>query len=221
MVILGEHPEPRPTRPHARVLPIEGMRHRHPSRTRLHVRRPYGPRSPQLNAQCRHQGLRQHHHPVLGPLALPNDQRPLAEVHILDPQLKSLRDPQAAPVQQLSQQLMLARHHPQHLAHFVHRQHHRQATLAPRMTDLSKPGQLLAQHLAIEEEQGGQGLAVGGRCDRAIIGQVREKRLHIGAAQLGRMTKPMKADESLDPVDVHLFGAWALVQKAQPLAKLT
>ncbi len=46
--------------------------------------------------------------------------------------------------------------------HFIRGQHHRQAPRRPRSSDLLKPGQIRAQHLAVEEQQGRQCLTMRG-----------------------------------------------------------
>jgi hypothetical protein len=43
----------------------------------------------------------EHRHPVFGALRIPDDNKPLVEVKILDTQLRTFRDPQAAAVEQL------------------------------------------------------------------------------------------------------------------------
>ncbi len=51
----------------------------------------------------------QHRHPVFHPLAIPNDNLPLAKVNSLDAQSHTLHQPQAAAVEQFRHQLVRAR----------------------------------------------------------------------------------------------------------------
>ena len=81
-------------------------------------------------------------------LALPHDDRAVIEIQILDPQLQTLTDPHARSIQKLGEQTMLAFQKTEDANHFIRGQHHRQAPRRPRSSDLLKPGQIRAQHLA-------------------------------------------------------------------------
>lgn len=115
---------------------------------------------------------------------------------------------------------MLALKPCQHATHLLNTEYDGQAPVAARVADLLQPGQIMAQHLGVEEQQSRQGLAVSRWRHRAVIGQVRQKGFHLRPAHLGRMPQPMKADEGLHPVDVGLLGAQAVMHQAQPFAQL-
>ncbi len=100
--------------------------------------------------------------PDPGALALPHDDRAVIEIQILDPQLQTLTDPHARSIQKLGEQTMLAFQKTEDANHFIRGQHHRQAPRRPRSSDLLKPGQIRAQHLAVEEQQGRQCLTMRG-----------------------------------------------------------
>jgi hypothetical protein len=76
------------------------------------------------------------------------------------------------------------------------------------------------QDVAIEEEERGEGLILGGGGDMPFGRQVREKGRHLGAAELTRMAMAMVVYEALDPVQVGLLGAEGIMFHAQRLARL-
>jgi hypothetical protein len=81
-----------------------------------------------------------------------------------------------------------------------------------------------AQDVAIEEEQGGQGLVLGAGPDVALGGQVGEEGFDLGGAEGGRMAEGgadlAEADVLFDPAEVALFGALGEAFDAGDLAGL-
>ena len=67
-----------------------------------------------MQAQWRLQRLRQHHHPILAPLALANDDGAVIGVHALDPQRQTLGQPDAGAKGGPGKQAMLTLHQPKH-----------------------------------------------------------------------------------------------------------
>jgi hypothetical protein len=78
-------------------------------------------------------------------------------------QAYGLSDAQPRAVQQSREQLMLALQPGQHRQHLIDTEHHGQAPPGHRTTDLLHPGQLEAQHLAVEKQECRQGLTMAGR----------------------------------------------------------
>jgi hypothetical protein len=86
--------------------------------------------------------------------------------------------------------------------------------------------QVLFQYLAVEEQQGAEGLTsagsvqrvLGGGSDISLHGQVGEKGLHFQCAHLGRMAHVMEVDVAFDPVEVGLLGADGVVSQADGVA---
>nr|WNL65367.1 hypothetical protein GPGIFMOB_00318 [Acinetobacter gerneri] len=105
----------------------------------------------------------------------PHDDRAVIEIQILDPQLQTLTDPHARSIQKLGEQTMLAFQKTEDANHFIRGQHHRQAPRRPRSSDLLKPGQIRAQHLAVEEQQGRQCLTMRGDRNLALVRQPGQK----------------------------------------------
>ena len=124
--------------------------------------------------------------------ALPHDDRAVIEIQILDPQLQTLTDPHARSIQKLGEQTMLAFQKTEDANHFIRGQHHRQAPRRPRSSDLLKPGQIRAQHLAVEEQQGRQCLTMRGDRNLALVRQPGQKCLDFAAAQGCRVTHTVK-----------------------------
>ena len=68
------------------------------------------------------------------------------------------------------------------------------------------PGQVRAQHLAVEEQQGRQCLTMRGDRNLALVRQPGQKCLDFAAAQGCRVTHTVETDEGTNPVDISLFG---------------
>ncbi|CQN42792.1 Uncharacterised protein [Salmonella enterica subsp. enterica serovar Typhimurium str. DT104] len=68
------------------------------------------------------------------------------------------------------------------------------------------PGQIRAQHLAVEEQQGRQCLTMRGDRNLALVRQPGQKCLDFAAAQGCRVTHTVETDEGTNPVDISLFG---------------
>ncbi|EBY7858634.1 TPA_asm: IS6 family transposase [Salmonella enterica subsp. enterica serovar Mbandaka] len=110
-------------------------------------------------------------------------------------------------VDKLGEQTMLAFQKTEDANHFIRGQHHRQAPRRPRSSDLLKPGQIRAQHLAVEEQQGRQCLTMRGDRNLALVRQPGQKCLDFAAAQGCRVTHTVETDEGTNPVDISLFGS--------------
>ena len=61
---------------------------------------------------------------------------------------------------------------------------------------------------------------MGGGSDLAVAGQPRQKRLHVGPAQVFGMLFAVEADEGLAPMHIGFFSAQAVVQKPDSFAQL-
>jgi len=76
-------------------------------------------------------------------------------------------------------------------------------------------GQVEFEHLAVEEDEGAEGLVLGGGRDGATQGEVVEEGGDLGGAHLPRVTSLVEADEVAYPADVGLLGAGGVVQAAE------
>ena len=66
----------------------------------------------------------------------------------------------------------------------------------------SPDGQIRAQHLAVEEQQGRQCLTMRGDRNLALVRQPGQKCLDFAAAQGCRVTHTVETDEGTNPVDI-------------------
>jgi hypothetical protein len=180
------------------------------------------------SARCSRSGASscgQHHHAVLRALAFAHDDGALLELEVLDAQAQRLEQPHARAVEQLPDQSPAGPWRgcacrAASSGHLVGRQHHRQPAVLARAADLAHPGQLKAQHLLVQEQQGRQGLLVGGRRHLPLGRQPGQEGFDLGPRQLGRMAQAVVADEGAHPVHIGLFGAQAVVTVADLMAQL-
>jgi hypothetical protein len=100
------------------------------------------------------QRLRQHGHAVLAALAITHQHLAALKIDILDTQAHHLHQPHARAVQQAGHQAMRALHALQHSGHFRGGQHHRQTGRPLGAHHVLHPGQVLAQYLTIQKQQG-------------------------------------------------------------------
>ena len=170
MRVLRKNPEPRPGMPGARILPLKGVGKRNAAAALGLVLQPPCPCTRQLLAQAGCQARVTSRPDPWSPCP-PHDDRAVIEIQILDPQLQTLTDPHARSIQKLGEQTMLAFQKTEDANHFIRGQHHRQAPRRPRSSDLLKPGQIRAQHLAVEEQQGRQCLTMRGDRNLALVRQ--------------------------------------------------
>ena len=152
------------------------------------------------------QPLRQHRHPVLIALRLPDRDLVGLEVDVLDPQLQNLAEPHAGAVKQ-------QRHHQrhsfqlrQHSSHFVGRQHDRKPFRSLGPYHALEQTQRLLEHSAGEEEKGAECLVLGRGRHVAVHGEMRQEGVHLRHAQVTRMAFAVKEHEPANPADVGLAG---------------
>ena len=103
----------------------------------------------QMELKRRSQRIRQHGHTIVHALTVANSQLMLHEFQILHAQPQALHQPQAAAIQQLRHQAMIARHAPQHRAHLIPRQHGRQAARHLRGNHILRRIDSNSQHFAV------------------------------------------------------------------------
>ena len=157
---------------------------------------------------------RQHRHPILVALAVADDDLVRREVDVLHAQATAFQQAQPRAVQQ-------ERHEPWHAvepledgADLVPRQHDGQMQGPLGADDVVEPRKLDAEHLAVEKEQGAQGLVLGGGRDLVVNGERGQEGGDLGCAHLGRVALAVEEDVPPDPVDVRLLGAAAVVAGA-------
>ena len=174
-----------------------------------------------LAAEGFDQGGRQEGGPVLAALAVADDDVHLVEIDILDPQPEALHQPEAGPVQQAGGEPGGAVELGQDGAGLLAAEDGRQPLggLGPHGLALD-PCQRLSQDDLVEEEQGAEGLVLGGGGQVLLDRQMGQEGDDFGLGHLEGMPLAMEQDESLRPVDVGVLGADAVMQSPGGLADL-
>jgi len=80
-----------------------------------------------------------------------------------------------------------------------------------------EPWQFLLEDLLVKKEQHGQCLVLGCRGNAFLLRQMRQERFDLRAIHLLRVALAVEENDALDPVDVRLFRAQAVLLVAQPV----
>src|SRR5919106_881496 len=83
-----------------------------------------------------------------------------------------------------------------------------------------EPADLMLEHFLVEKEQRAERLVLSGRSDIEIAREVSEKLCYLFFRQIVRMTFPVKENETLDPVDISLLRANAVLFQPDGVAHL-
>ena len=83
------------------------------------------------------------------------------------------------------------------------------------------PPQILVEHLAIQEQEGAEGLVLGRGSDVFLDSQVGEIGFDLGGAHFGRVTHVVEVDVALDPADVGLLRAIGVVLEADGIPSVS
>jgi len=81
-------------------------------------------------------------------------------------------------------------------------------------------GQFDAQDVVVEEEDGGEGLVLGGGGDVFVNGEVGEEGFDFGRVHFGGVAFVVKEDEAFYPGDVGFLGTEGVVLGAEDIAYL-
>jgi len=127
-------------------------------------------------------------------------------------------------VKQPCQGTLNAFHQSKHQLHLGRRKHNRYPFSLWGTANGLQPGQILADDLLVQKEQGIQRLAMGGRRNLPFVGQHGEEGLdlrfpHILGVAHGAVAA-MPTDEKASPIQVGFFGLKAIVQVTNALTKL-
>ena len=91
--------------------------------------------------------------------------------------------------------------------HLFAGEHHRQSLGTLGAADLLHPRQVDTENLAIQEQQGRQGLVLGGRRHPALRGEPCQEGLDLQRTHRAGMALAVGEDEAADPADVGLLRA--------------
>lgn len=160
--------------------------------------------------------------PVLLALAIAHRDLPIAEIHVFDAQPDTFHEPQARAVEQPAHELEsgVRREGVKQIQGLLPGEHDWQLPGSSDAFDILEGGQFDLKHLSIEKKQCAQGLVLGGSGDLGFHGEVGQERLHFRRSQVLGVTLAVKEDEALDPVQVRLLGADAVVLEADDGAHL-
>ena len=86
--------------------------------------------------------------------------------------------------------------------------------------DVVDPARVEIKHVSIQKEHGVERLILRGGAHVLVYGQGREKLFDFVASHVSRVAFSMKADEPLDPVEIGVFRADAIVTQTNRRADL-
>src|SRR3989304_5426310 len=92
-----------------------------------------------------------------------------------------------------------------------------QAAGTLRVYDAVQPRDILAEHLAVQKEQGAQCLVLSGGCHLLLHGERRQELRDLSRSHLCGMTLPVKQNVTADPRNVRFLRATAVVARAYGL----
>jgi len=115
--------------------------------------------------------LRKHGDSALPALAVVNDDLSVLEVEVLDPDAQAFVQPKSGAIEKERHEAGRPMEVLEHPSDFVASEHHRYPT-RPLGADAVELSEILVENVAIEEEQGAQGLVLGRCADLAPDGEV-------------------------------------------------
>jgi hypothetical protein len=174
----------------------------------------------QLNTQRLDQAVGQDGHPVFSRLGTSHQNLALAKIHILDPQRHAFHQTQTTAIEKLYNQTMNASELGDHLPDFFFGQDrgHVFGSFGPHQFEGQI--QILAQYLAVWEQQRSEGLVLCRSSRVFLYGQVGEKLADFLLTHFQRMLFVVIENKALGPVDVGLLGAVGIVLEPNCIAHL-
>lgn len=201
-------------------LPLERIGQHDATETRRTVRLVLTPDDVQMLAQRATHGVRQHHTPILGPLAPPDRNLATFEVDVLDAQFKTLLQAKPGAIQQRRHECRNARQFAQHTPHLIHTEHDRYPMGLAGSWWLFDGSELDRQYSPVQEQHRTQGLVLRRGGHSLLHSQYRQERRDLGRSKHPRMPLTVKQDIAPNPMDVRLLRAPAVVTRANGLADL-
>jgi len=156
---------------------------------------------------------------ILFALAIPNSDRFVFKIHILDGQADAFHPAQAGAVEQLGHEFESAAEMLQQGEDFLAGEDRGQALWA--FGGGKEDGfDLFVKDLPVQEKDSAQGLVLGGGGDVSFLGQVSEEGADLWGAHLSRMAFIVEQDETPHPIHIGLLGAVRIMFEAQFFAQL-
>ena len=192
----GEHPLPAELPGRAGVLPLEGVREGHRPAAGLQIPGVPDADLVEMLLEGITQRPRKDRLPVLSTLAVPDHEHPAAELDVLDAQGQAFVQPETAAVHEGRDQPEAAAKAAEHRADLLPRQDDRQAHGALGARGVGEAVQLPLEHCLEREQEGAEGLVLGGGADPPPDRQVGELGPDLGRAQDGKIAVAVEREES-------------------------
>jgi len=164
--------------------------------------------------EWRDEAVGQHRYPVLQAHDVADDDGAAVELEVLDAQAQALHQPQAAAVEQFGHQPVHARRALDDARCLFPGQHGGQPFGLGGTQRAKRAIQVLAQHLAVQEQEGAEGLVLRRSGGVLVHGQVSEEGLDFRHSHFLRMAFAVEQDEAGGPAGVGLLGADGVVLEA-------
>ena len=153
----------------------------------------------------------QHGHSIAIALAAPHHQLVCTEVHVLGAEPGALEQAEPRPVEEHRHESRRAVQLVQNGAYLVAREDHGKPSRLLRPHDPLEPGNVLAQDLAVEKQQGVKGLILRRAGHSACHGEMRQKRLDLSGPHLLWVAFVVEQDIPPHPVEVGAFSTNRIV----------
>jgi len=154
-------------------------------------------------------GVREDGDTVAAAFAVPDGDLPPGEVDILDAQSATLQQAEAGAVHQGRHQRGDTVHPRQDCAHLILCEDDRDSRRAAGARGVLEALQRLAEDLSIEEEQGAEGLVLGGCGDLELDREMDEELADLDLPHLLWVSFLVEEDVALDPAEIGPLGAGA------------
>lgn len=208
---LREHPLPRPILTGVDVFAVQGFGQFHQAPAVGEVLLMELADGGQVIGQVGLEAGRQHGDAILGPLALADQNLVALEVDVLDPQVETLLEAHAGAVKDAGRQGLVALELGQNPTDLVPTENQRQPAGLLGPNDIAQTINRPVEHLAVEEEQSGQGLVLGRRTDLGLDRQIGQEAVDVAGVQVGHGHAGIGGEELFNPLAIGGAGARTVV----------
>jgi hypothetical protein len=164
--------------------------------------------------------FREHNHTVFAPLTVEHGDLMHGKIDILDPELTAFRDPEPAAVEHAYHEPGGTFQEAQDLGHFFPGHDNRDAQWSFSPHGINGLIELNIENIAIQKNNGIEGLVLGGGADLSVHGQMREKSFDLCRSHSAGMPHVMKDNILFDPGEIGLFGSDGIMFAAQYIPDL-
>jgi len=139
----------------------------------------------------------------------------VAEIDVFDPEAQDFEEAEATAVEEVDHEPIIPFELGKDGPDFGAGKDDRKLRRAPDAFHAGEVLELPLEDLPIKEEEGAEGLILGGGGDAAVDGEVTEEGGNLRFAQLLGVAFAMEEDEAANPIEIRLLGADAVVFDAQ------